>query len=293
MARRPSRAPTRRARALQRVVDDAALSVDEQCRPVRRGLDAGDPDPEIVQPQGVVQSAVAIGDARQQHRVDHPLDAEVALQPVERREDGAHFRLLRLERELAEPLARQHARDLQAERPADIFLAAVERLDGDLCRFLNAGQQGFAGSGRELGGERRRKVDAVSIGQAVKRPEALVHAVDQHVGGATPRRFVNDSAGRDDEWRRGAARRRGAQRIGDILAKEGGGADQRVGAAQPPQRDVAQAAAHRVADDERASQHGGRRRNAEHDGEIGTPVKRQAAQDQRAQGHSSVPPFIS
>ena len=104
-------------------------------------------------------------------------------------------------------------------------------------------------------------------------PEALVDAVDRTRAGSPPRRFVRDEAVRHDQRRRGMpaliphgylrrARRERTPVDGDDV----------LGAAEPADRDIAQAAAHRVADEQRAGEHRHRRRHAQHDGQVRAPV---------------------
>ena len=66
-------------------------------------------------------------------------------------------------------------------------------------------------------------------------------------------------------------------------------ADNGLGAPEPAERDLAQAAPHRIADDQRAREHRGCRRNAEQHGQIRPPVEREAAGDEGQAGHAERP----
>ena len=56
-----------------------------------------------------------------------------------------------------------------------------------------------------------------------------------------------------------------------------------------PRAMLAKTAPHRIADDQRARQHRGRRRYSEQHGQIGPPVEREAAGDEGQAGHLRVP----
>ena len=188
-------------RAFQLRIDDAGLRVErerDRATPIVHGRD---PDAQILEPERVVQGAVRVADSGEQHRVDLARHAKVALEPAERREDGADFRLLRLEREFAEPIRRQHARRLEPQRAADVLLLTEQRFNRDLRRLLHARQQRVARLHPELARQCGRQIHAVRLGHAVKGPEARVDSVDQHAGGAAPGLFVGDRAGRDDQRR--------------------------------------------------------------------------------------------
>src|SRR6185295_14818295 len=70
------------------------------------------------------------------------------------------------------------------------------------------------------------------------------------------------------------------------FTEETGRDDCRIGAADPLEDEVAEAAAHRVADEQRAGQHGDRRRDAEHDGRVGAPVIEDPAANEIARPHT-------
>ena len=127
----------------------------------------------------------------------------------------------------------------------------------------------------------------------MERPEPGVDAVDEDAGGPPPAGFVGHGTGGDHQGSRGRTRDAAAKIIGQRFAEEAGGVDGDAGPPEPLQREIAQAAAHRIADDERARQHRGRGRHAEEHGQVGAPVEADAAGDERPERHASVPPFIS
>ena len=88
--------------------------------------------PRSSKPQCRLEGLIGPRAAGQKHRIDLPGIGEIALDPAQRREDGAHCGLLRLQRELAEPITRQHPGERQADGASDVLLAAEQRLDGDL-----------------------------------------------------------------------------------------------------------------------------------------------------------------
>ena len=68
--------------------------------------------------------------------------------------------------------------------------------------------------------------------------------------------------------------------VRELLPEEPHRRQHLVGAAEPAERDVAEAAAHRVADDKRARQHRHGRRHAEHHREVRAPVIGRAPGDE-------------
>jgi hypothetical protein len=66
---------------------------------------------------------------------------------------------------------------------------------------------------------------------------------------------------------------------GERLAEVAGGRDRMLRPAEPRQRQIAEAAAHRVADEERAAEDGNGGRNTQADRQVGSPVVRRAAKD--------------
>jgi hypothetical protein len=88
---------------------------------------------------------------------------------------------------------------------------------------------------------------------------------------------VTSPAARRSARRRSTRREAGpAQIVGERLAEEAGRDDDAIGAPEPLQHEIAQAAAHRVADQQRAGEHRHRRRHAGDHGEVGAPVVAQA-----------------
>ena len=116
-------------------------------------------------------------------------------------------------------------------------------------------------------------------------PEPFVDTVDEDAGRSVPRSFVRHEPAGDDERRGCGSGAFRAEIVRQRLAKESARRHERVGASQASDRDVAQAAAHRVADEQRAGEHRDRRRHAERDGEVRAPVIPGAAKDQAGRGH--------
>ena len=128
---------------LECVVDDAALAVDGEHRVPVRLLYLRHSNSQVLQAERTIQRRPAVADAGEQHRVHEARDPEIPLDPRERRKDRSNGGLLRLECELTEALAGKDTRQLKSQCPADVLLAAEERLDRDLRRLLHAGEQGI------------------------------------------------------------------------------------------------------------------------------------------------------
>ena len=225
--------------------------------------------------------AADVGLARaDQDGVDASGHAEIALQPPERREHRAHFALLRLQRELAQLRRRQRAgrRSACTVRPTSSLCANSDSrgMSDGFCRRVSSTSPALTPSSAASAGE----TNTPSRGSTpVEPPEALVDAVDQHAGGAPARRLVGDEAARRDQRRR----RRGAARDEirrQRVPEESRRRDDVAGPPEPRQHEIAQAAAHRVANQQRAAEHGHRRRHAEDDGEVGAPVVGGAAENE-------------
>lgn len=190
-------------RLLEGLANDAAGALQDDRRA------AGDHihlDPEVLERHSRAEPARAIRfrcALANQHGVGLALDAEIALQAPERREDGPQFALLRLKRELAELCGRQGIGHRQPHGAAEIFFVREQRLDRNLGRLLQAGQQDVAGPGVELRAERRRDEDTLPRLQPVKPPEPIVHAIHEHTRGAALRRLVGDEAARGNQRHRG------------------------------------------------------------------------------------------
>ncbi len=134
-------------------------------------------------------------------------------------------------------------------------------------------------------GQRRRDEHAVDRGESVEIPEALVDAVDQHAAGAPAGRLQRHEAIDRDHRRGGRRAQLFAGKRGGALVEEGHRGDDLIGAAQASEREIAQAAPHRVADDQRTRQHRHRGRDAEHDGQVGAPMVTGARNCQIVQCH--------
>jgi hypothetical protein len=121
------------------------------------------------------------------------------LQAAERREHGAHVRLLRLQREFTELGRPQRAGHGQSHGAAEVFLVRKQGLEGNLGRLLQPGQQDVAGLYTELAAEGRRDEHAVPWLEPVKPPEPIVHAIHEHPGRAPVGGLVGDEGPRGDQ----------------------------------------------------------------------------------------------
>ena len=140
------------------------------------------------------------------------------------------------------------------------------------------------GCGADVLGEGRADERLAPVGgafpvgrrDAVKTPEALVHAVDGDTRHTPAARLIADHAVDDDHRgnRRERSRERvvAAQIVRERVAEEPGREDDLVGPPEPMEDEIAKAAAHRIADEQRAAEHGHRRRDAEHHRRIGATV---------------------
>ena len=107
-------------------------------------------------------------------------------------------------------------------------------------------------------------------------PETPVHAEHVDLPGA---RVVGHRAAAEQDGRRGV------EIGGELLAKEPRRHQRAVHATESFQRQVAQARADRIADDERAGEHGGADGRAEADGEQAAPAVAEAAKQKGRQVH--------
>ncbi len=142
-------------RALEIGIHNPGLGIERQHGGAFAPLHRRHPDPQVLQPQRIVQGAVRVPDPGEEHRIDLSGYAEVALQTRQRREDRAHLSLLRLEGELAEAIRSEDTCRLEAQRPPDVLLLPVQRFDRDLRRLLHAGEQRVAWLRAELTGQGR------------------------------------------------------------------------------------------------------------------------------------------
>ena len=184
---------------------------------------------------------------RHEQRVDAIRELKLLLQPRERHERRADVALLRLQRELAELARRQHGAHRQPHRPPDIVLPAVQRLERDGRRPLDAEQHGVAGRGAELARERRaerRRRDrrAVRAARRRRRGTARIDRRRRRPARASPpaagllggERLAARPAARRRRSRR--ERRIGRMSSASAVAEELRRHDRRVGPAEPLQR---------------------------------------------------------
>ncbi len=121
--------------------------------------------------------------------------------------------------------------------------------------FCSRDEQHVALLGADLRASAGDTITPLTGWLAVKVPEAIVDAVDEHVRRAAARRLErHERVGNDERCRGGCAKffldvRR------KRLAKESHRRQHLIGVPEAAERDVAKTAAHRVADHERAGQH--------------------------------------
>ena len=270
--------------SLERLADDAVGAVDDYGL---RTIHCRDAHAEIFELKRGSEPGVGPFPAGNEDGVDLTGHGEVALQPPDRGKDRTHVGLLRPDRELAEAVARQHPGERQPDGAADVFLAAKQRFDWHLGRLLETRQKHISLFGADLRCERRRDHHAFGRRQPVERPEAFVDAIHNHLRGASSGRLERDEGVGDDERRRRAGTERALEVVRQVLTEESHRRQDLIGVSQPAERDVAQAVAHRVADDQRTGEHGHGRRHAQRHGEIGAPVKARGAEDEGGKVHGS------
>ena len=231
---------------------------------------------------------------RDEQRVGPALPSEVLLQLGELDEDGADGRLRGAHGELAHPLGRERAAHLQPRRAPDVVLAPVERLDGDVRRLLDPDEQRLALARAQLPGEGRAQEHLARARglrpDAVELEEARVHAVDLHAGRARPallarrRAFEHDDG--DGRLEPGGGEGRVTPRlVRQTLAEEVGRGHDQFRPPEPLQKEPAQGGAHRVADEQRAREHGDRHADARDDRQIRPPVVSEPAPDEEEGVH--------
>ena len=198
----------------------------------------------------------------EQDGIDAARHLEIALEPPQRYEHRSHRALLRSQRELAELVARQDAstvsRIVRRCRPCGPSSESTRNLG----RLLQPRQQVVAARHTQLVGERRRCKRTVARIQAVKSQEPVVDTIDEDTRRAPARRLVRDDAVADRSGAAVAPHRGARQRPPGSSRKRSGGRYHDVGAAEPSEREIAQAAADRIADEQRAGEDRDRRRDA-------------------------------
>jgi hypothetical protein len=123
----------------------------------------------------------------------------------------------------------------------------------------------------------------------VELPEAIVHAVYRHARHAPSGRLIADHR-LDDDHRgdRGERAREGGvggDVGGQLFAEKARRDDDLIGAAEAIEHQIPQAAADRVADQQRAAEHRHRGRDAEHHRGVGAPVVPESVSDEAAVCH--------
>ena len=123
-------------------------------------------------------------------------------------------------------------------------------------------------------------------------PEPFVNAVDRHPRRAVAARLLGDQS-LDNDQRADRVKRWPKfivflKVFGEDLAEKSGRDDPSVRAAELHQQQIAQAAAHRVADEERPGEHRHGRGNAQHHRRVRAPVERKASKHQPAWLHLSL-----
>ena len=136
----------------------------------------------------------------------------------------------------------------------------------------------------------------------MKLPEPVVNSVDPNLTGSAVAGLFGDETLRENQ-RADSIKVLTEVTVGSkvrrkLLAKEAGRRHDVIGFAKPLEHQVAETAPHRVADQQRARQHGDSRRDAEHDGRVRAPVISEASEDEETRLHNgptlfSLPPASS
>ncbi len=177
----------------------------------------------------------------------------------------------------------------------------MERLQRNVRRALHANENRAAGLAtdfaRKGGADERVAVErARDLSDAVESPEPIVDTVDADLTGAASALLTGDQALSDDDRSHvaecGLERRVCSNRVGKLRAEERRGNDDQIGSADPLQNEITQAAAHRIAHEQRTGEHGDGRGDTKHDRHVGTPVIRQAAKDEPVRRQQFIQPLI-
>ena len=127
-------------------------------------------------------------------------------------------------------------------------------------------------------------------------PESIVHAVDANLAGAAAAFLIADKPldhhERCDGGESGRERGIRLEIRRKLLTEKAGRYDELIGAAETMEDEVAETAADRIANQERAGEHGDRRGNAGDDGKVGTPVIGEPANNEAAEGISHSTPSL-
>src|SRR5437667_7192106 len=130
------------------------------------------------------------------------------------------------------------------------------------------------------------------VRNAVKPPEPIVDAVHLDTRGTPAARLIGDETLQHHE-RSDAVERRAERLVArefgcERFTEETGRQHHDIGAAETLQHEIPEAAADRIADEERAGKNGHGCRDAQHHGDVRPPVVREAAKDQAGLAHPHV-----
>ena len=234
---------------------------------------------------------------REEQRVHAAVERQFLLEATKRDEYRAHSSLLGPERELTQVGLAGDRTNRKPERPTQVVFSSLQRLDRHGGRPRHAHQHRASGLDADVLGQCRADQRLAALcgglpvghGDAVKTPEALVHAVHRDARHAPPARLIADHAFDDDHrgnrGERSGERAVGAKLVRQRVAEEPRGDDDLVGPAEPMEDEIAKAAAHGLADQERAGEHRHRRRDAQRHRRVGAAVVGERANHQSAGLH--------
>ena len=123
------------------------------------------------------------------------------------------------------------------------------------------------------------------IGLPVERPESMIDAVHDDIGRPPAGCVVSHEPGCHNQRRGRHVLRRIVNVASERVAKKSGRGDDLLRAAEPADRQIAQASTNGISNEQRSREHRHRRRDTEHDREVRAPVVRRAAQNQLHCGH--------
>ena len=160
---------------------------------------------------------------REEERVHPAGGVQILLEPAQRNERRAYRALARHQRKIADGVARHDRAHGQPQRLAEIILASVQRLDRDGGRLLDADDHAAAIAGADFrckrGIQQHVPVRGPGTVDAVKLPEAIVHAIDLDTPGASARLLIGDHP-LDGDQRRDADKCRAECRVAPHIVGE-------------------------------------------------------------------------
>ena len=229
-----------------------------------------------------------------EQRVDAAAHLELLLEPRQRHEHGADVALLRLQRELAERLraaARRRPSAAASGRDRPCGRAAIRSARRSVAarargwRFRApapscSASAGLTSASRSRGASTRRRRGIARNGRRRRTPPpgqlcvrsaCCVTTPRATISGASPLKLV---ANRGSAWIAARARR-GRTR----------GCDHEVRASEPLEHEVAQAATHGIAHEQRSREHRHSRGDAQHHRQVRSPVEGEPTKDELCTAH--------